>query len=354
MRLASIICAVFLVFGSGCTMPRPWKYSTYAGTCEPVAAPPTKRSQLFVTLRLPHCREGRTILTHYRSDSIGYASIENGRITLHKAGPWLEELKLRAGNRAPLIFIHGYNNSNEAALERASRLSSALKARRGDYPVVALTWPSYAGLAHYYWDEANAEWSAEGAARAVANLTREFPQSVLLAHSMGNRLALPAVVELRASGRLSSLRHFIMAAPDVDRQWLRRELSASGALGVETTIYVSLKDQPLSGSWRGHGYPRAGDFSWWVTGRDPFYAFAWLRGVQVVDTTTVDKTVKGHSYFIDTSKVTEDICRVVLGGGPARPGIEAMPDPRAPTNYVRVSKSAVVDDCSSSSSGGRT
>lgn len=345
MRLLRLVWLILVPALAGCIMPRPWKYLAYEDTCAPAPDAPASDAQLFVTLRLPHCNDGRTRLTHYRSKAFNYASSRGGRITIHSKEPWVTAFRARTGGRLPLIFIHGYNNSNEAALERSARLAKALAGRAEAYPVIPITWSSYGGLPHYYWDEANAEWTVAEAVKAVAELTREFPETMLLAHSMGNRLALAAVEDLKARGRLAGVRQFIMAAPDVDRQWLEQKLRAPGALGVPTTIYVSLRDQPLSLSWRGHGYPRAGDFSWWVSGRDRTFAFAWIDGVQVVDTTNVDRTLKGHSYFVESPRVAEDICRVVHNKGPGRRGIEAVPVGGAPSNYVQITKASVPDEC---------
>ena len=258
MRLRQLVWLALIPAVGACIMPRPWKYLAYEDTCMPTPVPEESRAQLFVTLRLPHCHDGRTELTHYRSKTHHYASVEAGRVAIHDRTSWVAAFRARSGGLPPLILIHGYNNSNEAALSSAARLANALRPKVGHYPVVPVTWSSYGGLPHYYWDEANAEWTIEGAVAAVDELTTDFPRSVLLAHSMGNRLAIPAVEHLRARGRLDRIRHFIMAAPDVDRQWLARKLGAPAALGVPTTIYVSRKDQPLSASWRGQGYPRAG------------------------------------------------------------------------------------------------
>ena len=332
-------------------MPRPWKYQGYARSCEDLPVKPARDSQLFITLRLPRCGNGPIVLTEYRGDKIRYASLYQGQITFHDAVHWLGELKdrLRRTGGPPVLLIHGYNNSNEFALARAARLAAALECKREiaapgcRREVVALTWPSYGKKTGYFWDEANAEWSLTPASDAVDEFASWVPEMDLVAHSMGNRLAIAALGRLKANHRLPRVRNFVMAAPDVDRDDLVRRLWAPEGLGVPVTMYVSLRDQALSASWRGHAYPRAGDFSWWVSGRKPYFAFASVPKLQVVDTTDVDRTILGHSYFIDSPKALADLCRVLFGKGPERPGIEViLPD--AP-NYVRVSKAGVADEC---------
>lgn len=340
MRLLQLVWLVVVPALGGCMMTRPLDPAKPPVVCQPSPDAPPQGAQLFLTLRLPDCTNGAQ-LTDRRSEQLYFAAFENGRLTLHAPAPWLKALKARAGKRPPLIFIHGYNNRNQAALERAVKLSQALSAGMGDYPVVALTWPSYGGFAHYYWDEANAEWSLEGAVTGLAQLTAWFDKSILLAHSMGNRLALPALDALRAKGEIGRIERFIMASPDVDRQWLQRKLNTGTGIGTPVTIYVSLRDQPLSGSWRGHGHARAGDFSWWVSSRDRYYAFARFKDVEVVDTTRVDRTLLGHSAFIDTRRGGEDLCRIVNGIAPR--GIVQLPN--TPENYGELTKESPRDDC---------
>ena len=339
MRLAFVLGLVPLFFTSGCMMPRAWKTADYPRKCEMQTPQVPVNARLLITLRLPRCQT-RVILTQYRSDQPLYAAVDGNQITFHDYKVWRSELLRRAQvtGKPPVMYIHGYNTDNAEALERADKIAWALKDR---HPVVALTWPSYARKRAFFWDEANAEWALDGARAAVSTMVDSFPGSVLIAHSMGNRLALAATTHLKANNKSSRLGRLVMAAPDVDRG-VAAQAFANG-LGADVTLYVSLRDQPLSGSWRGHGYPRAGDFSSWVSGRKPVYAFAWLPRVDVIDTTPVDRSLSGHSAFIDTAEGAADLCRVVNGEGETRPGVYRQP--AKPTNYGHLVKGGVQDDC---------
>ena len=350
MRVASILLTIPLTLAAAaCMLPRPLVTQDHSASCVASPAPPGPESQLFVTLRLPDCRAG-VRLTDFRSETPRFASIRNDLISFHDRPVWMGELNRRiAGNdgRPPLLFIHGYNNTQEEALDRARTIEQALKQRSP--AVVALTWPSYGGETAYFWDEANAEWAGDGAAAVLAALTADAPKLLLVAHSMGNRLALAALQSMSREARRQEIERLVMASPDVDREIVARRLKQG--LGVDTTIYVSLKDQPLSGSWRGHGYPRAGDFSWWVTGRDPYYAFAWLPDVEVIDTTAVDgaRINLGHTAFVSTRAGRADLCRLARGMGNKRPGLQPLAalkpvqDPRH--NYFELVDTSAKDGC---------
>lgn len=338
MRLAFIVGLVPILLTTSCIMPRPWKTAAYP-PCDTLAEAPPADARLLMTLRLPRCDNG-VILTSYRSSEPVYAAARGSAVTLHRAEAWHSELlrRARATGKPPVMFIHGYNTDNWEALQRADKIAWALK---DQHPVVALTWPSYDRKRSFFWDEANAEWALGGARNAVSQLVKRYPGSVLVAHSMGNRLALASMAHLKATNQTAGLGRLIMAAPDVDRAVAAQAFNEG--LGTNVTVYVSLRDQPLSGSWRGHGYPRAGDFSWWVSGRQPYYAFAWLPRVEVIDTTGVDKSLSGHSAFINTPEGAADLCRVIAGQGATRPGLNRQPD--KPTNYGHLVRNGAQDAC---------
>ena len=343
MRLAFVLLPLLLT--AGCIMPRPWKTEHYAKSCDPAAPTPTDDAQLLITLRLPHCVDGKVVLTQYRGDRVRYASVSGGIVAFHKQSDWESVLQARVkrrGGRPPILYIHGYNNDNAEALQTAAQIAQALK---GNREVVALTWPSYGRKRGYFWDEANAEWSIDDATAAAVAFVASVPSSVIVAHSMGNRLAIPIVRHLASTNMLSRVDRLVMASPDVDRAAVGRFFNAPGGPGVKVTLYASRKDQPLSGSWRGHGYPRAGDFSWWVSGRQPYFAYAKIDDVEVVDTTEVDRSMLGHRGFIDPPAGAADLCRVITGL-PAR-GVEPFREPPgAPANYLRLTNAGGPDDCS--------
>ncbi len=334
--------AILAVIGplSACQIPRPIDSVAYVANCSTNPERPDQSARLFLTLRLPDCRKGKTTLTNRRTDKVRFASSDGKAITFVQEDAWLDALAERvenAGQSPPVIFIHGYNNSNTDALDRAAKISMALG---HDRIVVALTWPSFARKTGYFWDEADAEWAAKELPGMLAPLLVRFHRISIIAHSMGNRLALAEVARLRADGQLGNIQQLVMGAPDLDRQEFAKLLSEPGGIGIRPTIYVSTRDQALSSSWRGHGYARAGDFSWWVTGHQPYYAFAWLPA-DVIDTAPIDKSWLGHSAFIDTRQGAVDLCRVIHNSGGR--GIEHRAN--TPDNYFELIGYGIDDAC---------
>lgn len=332
-------CAVLL---GGCQLPRPLLQSTYDRCPQVVSTAPPDDAVLFITMRQPLCFQDGVArnMTDLRSPAPLFAAYRQGVFSFYEPSPWFATLERQHGSkeRPLVIFIHGFRTTNMEALDTAAHLHTVIK---DDGPVLAVTWPSYGKFKDYLWDQTNAEWASSALASAALELGAKFPHIVIIAHSMGNHLALGAVGRLRDHGRGGHVDHLIMASPDVDRATLR-QLLADG-LGTPVTIYGSRKDQALTTSWRVHSYPRGGDLSWWVNGHDPDYTLAWLKGVEVVDTTDVDHSLIAHSAFLDTREGAEDLCRVVHGEGSTRPGIKQLD---APTNYYRLIGTSIADKCS--------
>lgn len=330
----------------GCQMPRPLLQTNEIGCPKYVQTPPTGSSLLFVTVREPDCRATGELpkLTDLRARNALFVASDDGVLQFFSQNQWLAALDRRIPDKGkPLIlFIHGYRNSNADALSAAAKIALALKGRE---QVVSLTWPSYGRYTSYFWDETNADWASAIASGAVVEMVRRFPYVIIIAHSMGNRVALGLMDELRRHGLTAHVDHLVMASPDVDRSSLERVLS--GGLGTRVTIYGSRRDQALSASWRAHSYPRGGDLSWWVTGRKRDDSLAWLPNVEVVDTTEIDHSVSGHSAFIETREGAEDLCRLVDGHGSGRPSLEPLKAhiSKAPENYFRLVQSSSMDDC---------
>lgn len=326
---------------TGCLMPRPWRMPATTA-CVESANPPTQ-STMFMTLRLPDC--GKGVLTRYRGEKLRFAAVDvHGPVTLYREGAWKAELARRVAtdnNRPPVVFIHGYNNTNEEAVERSERIAGAL----GGHTVIALTWPSYGKKTGYFWDEANAEWSLDAASEAISQITKAYPGTIIVAHSMGSRLALRAIADLQADNRLNEVVRLILAAPDVDRDALARSWEGV-ARPLPVTMYVSRRDQALSASWRGHAYPRAGDFSSWVTGKQPFYAFQNVSWLEVVDTTDIDHTALGHAAFIEVPEGAIDLCRAIQGLKPSQRAVANIG-----ANYFRIAGKGQDDDCRRNTEG---
>jgi len=142
---------------------------------------------------------------------------------------------MRARACDALLFIHGFNNSFEDAIETAAELVDRYQ-REGDVDLFLLlfSWPSEGKLfppTRYFSDRNAAELSGMAIGRALARL-RDLMQAFagdgrgcdqrlhLMAHSMGNyarRFAVNALVDCHAAGRpLPVFENAFLMAADAD------------------------------------------------------------------------------------------------------------------------------------------
>jgi esterase/lipase superfamily enzyme len=214
------------------------------------------------------------------------------------------------GNQV-LLFVHGYNMKFNSALLRAAQLGY-------DLAVPGITacfsWPSSGTYGGYWADEAAWEPSVPALVsfiRRLAELGEEggHGRVHVLAHSMGNRLVLRAIQQMVWETKAGNpprtgwpLGHFLLAAPDVDRDVFRLLApDCRQASSKHTTLYVSRKDQALYLSRWIAAFPRAG-FHPPVT---------ILPGMATIDVTHADLSWVGHSYFGEARKLLRDISQII-------------------------------------------
>jgi esterase/lipase superfamily enzyme len=310
---------------SGCMLPRQVDASIYESHCDTTGSP-ADGTLLFVTARLPDCRDPSQLnMTWLRGDQLHYGAADSRHVVhLYSEKAWWDSVnaRLQAAKLGPVVYIHGYNTSNANALARAAAVQTAA----GDgHVVIAFTWPSYARVSKYGWDEANAEWSINQAGEILSRLTALRSDLIIVAHSMGNRLAWDLLTHDQPNPYKVKIARLIMASPDIDRAEVAR-LRGVG-LGIPVTLYGSTRDQALSASWRWHGYARAGDLSSWVTGHQPDYSLFNLPSVDIVDTSNFGHGYVHHADFIETPEGAADLCRVVNNAGPeqGRAKVEQYP-----------------------------
>jgi esterase/lipase superfamily enzyme len=224
----------------------------------------------------------------------------------------------KAPGKRVLLFVHGFNNTAADALSRADAIGAATGF---DGPVVAFLWPSQQAFAKYTWDEENNRWTQPYLDTLLTELARASDNVVLVAHSMGNRIAVEALRNLRRTHPelVGHVRTVVLASADIDREIFDRDLAGEVVIpGRSVTMYVSRLDRALQGSWTAHGSPRLGDanctYDFWrggKTGVKRCYP-APHKGLEVIDTSEVSKGV-GHADFIETPEGAADLCHVVAG-----------------------------------------
>lgn len=210
-----------------------------------------------------------------------------------------------------LVFIHGFNVSFEAAVQRTAQIAVDLPF--AGVPV-CYSWPSQASLVGYPIDETNAAWTTTHLKQFLLELVNESgARSInVIAHSMGNRPMTAAMEQIRwqmGDDLAAPFDRIVLAAPDVDADRFRRDLAPSLLrVADQVTLYASSDDQALIASKQVHGYPRAGESGVNVVV---------VPGVETIDVSGIDLSLLGHSYYGDNESMLRDLYEVVRERLPA-------------------------------------
>lgn len=216
-----------------------------------------------------------------------------------------------------LLFIHGYNNSFEDAVQRAAQIAAA-----SDYDgfIYVFSWPSQGRFASYAADMDFAETSEPELVRFMKMiLTAGTPVRLdVIAHSMGSQIFLRSLEGLRSvfdvrvgNSGWDRLRfgQLIFAAPDVSVPLFQRKIAQIRPFADRVTVYASANDGALDVSgWLRGDLSRAGAIR---PGEQPMYA----DDVDVIDITgniipryLVSRYYyRTHSAFAYDPAVVEDI-----------------------------------------------
>ena len=236
--------------------------------------------------------------------------------------------------RTALVFVHGFNVSFDEALQRAAQLQRDLNF---DGAMFVFSWPSQGSKLKYASDKV----IADAAPQALLDFLRavEIASGAekihVVAHSMGNRVLLPALA--LADGTLrGKLREVILAAPAVPTadflKWLD---TIAGRGAVSFTLYASAADKAMWVGWLGeHGNALAG-FS--AEGRPPRHP-----SVQSID---ISKAARpgfremNHDVFTSNPVMNEDMRQLLQKGRQTPPDqrlsvLKARHDASGPDYWV--------------------
>jgi esterase/lipase superfamily enzyme len=205
-------------------------------------------------------------------------------------------------DKSILLYIHGYMRSFEMAAREAARLAYEISYQG----IPALySWPSRNSLVNYIADVAGVDWSVANLRHFLEDLTRQTQGATIhvVAHSLGNRALLNALVELREESEEHNLPwklgEIVLVAPDFDRATFKRDIAPvlTGS-GSRITLYVSAVDIPLLASKMLSAYPRLGD------GRDGPTV---IPGIETIDATDAVGWASGHTYYRRNIQVLSDL-----------------------------------------------
>lgn len=212
------------------------------------------------------------------------------------------------GERAGVVFIHGYNVSFEEAALRAAQIGFDLKIRT---PMAFFSWPSKGTKAGYLADRASIDVSASAIEKFLVDFADRSGASVVhvIAHSMGNRGLLTAFNSIFQKARERLKNRFgqvILAAADVDTELFMRDYKCYTVMAIRTTLYVSARDRIVGISKWLHQSPRVG-----LT--PPIFV---ALGIDTVNVTKLDLTGLGHGYIAEARDVLIDMHRLLTDGTP--------------------------------------
>lgn len=219
-------------------------------------------------------------------------------VTRSQHGISRDELLHRIGRGRAGVYVHGYNTSYQEALFRVAQLSA--DAHLEGTPIV-FSWPSQARVSAYLEDRDSSDYSRSALARLLADLTagRDVSEPVgVLGHSMGARLTMEALRQLRLTGRSDVLDRVevMLAAPDIDIDLFREQITVVGKLRHPITILVSSDDPALGASARLSGRRmRLGQLN---VHDLQVQRLAMQAGVRIVDITDLPTNSTAHSRYI--------------------------------------------------------
>lgn len=249
---------------------------------------------------------------------------------LPRLGDWFRNQKNRDQQQI-CIYVHGFNVSFDDAVVAAAQLQEELK-KRGYQGLMALfTWPSDGKLTHYFSDQVDAERSSTAFLRAlmkvknfIDNTFAGDPSQVcsarihLVAHSMGNLLLQDAMFNLwNYSGRRPHhrmLNEVVMAAADIANEALEPgEMGeAIPAMASRVTVYYAEDDLSMPASKVANVAHlrfsrRLGQFG-------PEHPERLPQNVWAVDCSKPNKGFLGHSYYLESKDILDDLASVLAGG----------------------------------------
>ncbi len=224
------------------------------------------------------------------------------------------------GGRDLLIYVHGFNQTFEAAALDAARLSGGIRFA-GD--TMMFSWPSRASLLDYNYDRESAMWSRDALDQVLEDLLANpaVGRVNIVAHSVGTMLTMEALRELYgklgdyAADRIGAV---VFASPDIDMDVFTASVQRIGPLAPKVTIITATDDRALA-------------VSRWVNGSTTRVGAAEKAqleklGLRVIDASSQGWGILNHDLFLSNSGVRQAI-RNAIGDYPrigtfAPPGIQ--------------------------------
>lgn len=242
---------------------------------------------------------------------------------------WRDLIKRQADqseNRA-LIFVHGFNTGFEDALYRNAQIVWDLHYQGVS---VLFSWSSKGSVRDYGYDQDSADIAQAEFVELLTKLHESGIEHIdIIAHSMGNRVVLPALDQLATAANPVRVRQLVMAAPDVARDKFIIQLPLAQKIVEGATLYASSADKALIASAELADFPRAGT----VSANGPVL----LPNLDTIDVTAIGDEILGlnHTVFATNRAVMDDLKLLLIDGMklPRLSQVRKFPEPPLASTY---------------------
>jgi len=209
-----------------------------------------------------------------------------------------------------LIYVHGFNQTFEAAALDAARLSDSIKFG-GD--TMVFSWPSRARLLDYNYDRESAMWSRDALDQVLEDLLASptIGRVNIVAHSVGTMLTMEALRQLYAklgdyaADRIGAV---VFASPDIDMDVFTSSVERMPPLAPKITVITATNDRALAvAGWLAGGMTRVGAAE---------KAQLERLGLRVIDASGQGWGIINHDLFLSNAQIRLVIRRAVDGLAP--------------------------------------
>lgn len=230
--------------------------------------------------------------------------------------------------KSALVFVHGFNVSFDEAVQRAAQLARDLNY---DGAVFVYSWPSQGTVLRYGTDRDIADRSVGRFVEFLGQVEQATGADKinLIAHSMGNRVLLPALAQIAADPQSRvrpKVREVILAAPAVPQADFTNWLDTLSNQGIRRfTLYASSADKAM---WAGWLRERATSLAGYASNGVPL----WHPSVQSIDISKASEPgllQLNHDVFASNPVMAEDIRQVL------QQGQQRLPNQRMPLMKVQ-------------------
>ncbi len=273
MRSRLLILALISITVSGCISERKHELLA-ANPAAPPAAGVAAKHDIFIATTRKKADDVRVVFDRQRSDTLGFARVgvtvpkdhEIGRIerakdgnpgnpatdfaavdlTIYDSAPAFTTAVSNEGDRV-LVFVHGYNTGFDDGVYRLTQITHDTK-----YPgtPVLFSWASGAKTRDYVYDK-DSSTAARDDLEATLVMLSQSPRvkSIdLIAHSMGNWLAMEALRQLAIAGNRDldgKLGYVVLASPDIDVDIFKKQMKRYGKPDKPFVVLLSADDKAL-------------------------------------------------------------------------------------------------------------